>query len=318
MTIMGKLGDKMERLREKGIPAAAVRKVTGKLLSRVVMYALLIGLAFVFLYPFLYMLVTSIKSPVDLTDITVNWLVNEVYWENYQLAFDVLNYPRRLFNTCLVALLSVLGHVIACSFIGYGFARFKFRFKSFWFGALVLSIIVPVQTIIVPLYILFVRLGWAGTYLPIIIPCFFGFGLRGALFIFLFRQFFLSLPQALEEAAAIDGCGPIRTYLRVALPNARSSILVCTVLGLVWHWNDVFEPSIYLDKQDTFFLPQMLPLLYDLGSNYGARDPSDVASLFNDATAMAATTLVILPLIVFYLLLQGRFMQSFERSGITG
>jgi len=288
------------------------------IIVRILMYSLLIGFAFVFLYPFLYMLITSLKSPSDLKDITVKWLVNDLYFENYSLAFSVLDYPKRLMNTVFIAVVSVIGHIISCSFIGYGFARYNFKFKKFWFASMILAIIVPLQTIIIPVYIVFSRIGWVGSYLPIIVPSFLGFGLRGALFIFLFRQFFLTLPVALEEASAIDGCGAVGTYFKVALPNALPSALVCVVLGLVWHWNDIFEPSIFVDQQERFLLPRMLPQMYSLINDYGARVPGDITTLFNDAVAMAATTLVIAPLVIMYLILQGRFMQNFERSGITG
>lgn len=309
----------LQSVHKPKINRQSLTRFTGHAAIRLVMYALLIGLAFVFLYPFLYMIVTSIKSPVDLTDISVQWLVNEVHTANYQLAWQVLDYPRRFLNTAGVTVLAVLGHVLSCSFVGYGFARYQFRFKGFWFAALLLSIIVPVETIIVPIYIVFVRLGWADTYLPMLIPSFLGFGLRGGLYIFLFRQFFTTLPRSLEEAASIDGCGPIRTFFKVALPNSRSSILVCTVLGLVWHWNDVFEPSIFISRQDDFFLPQMLPTLYAVISDMAQQmNTSEVTAMFNDAVAMAATVLVVAPLIVMYLLLQNKFMQSVERSGITG
>ncbi len=295
-------------------------KISTRITVNVFIYSLLIGLAFVFLYPFLYMIITSLKSPADLNDISVQWILNELRWENYETAMNALQYQERLFNTLLVVLTSVFGHILSCSFIGYGFARYSFRFKGFWFALLILSIIIPTETIIVPLYIFFSRIGLMGTYLTIIIPCFFGFGLRGALFVFIFRQFFLSLPKALEEAAAIDGAGSVRTFFSIALPNARSSALICLVLGVVWHWNDTLEPSMYIENQGMYLLPQMLPNLYSMISSETSVDQllNDSAVIYNDAVVMAATTLVVLPLIIFYLAVQSKFMISVERSGITG
>ena len=295
-----------------------VRRTTGRILISVVTYALLIGLSFVFLYPFLYMLVTACKSSADLTDIAVKWLPNGIEWANFSLAFSALTYPTRLINTVLVTVLSVLGHLLVCSFVGYGFARFSFRFKGFWTALLILAIVIPTETLIVPIYILFSRIGFLGSYLPIVVPCYLGFGLRGALFIFVFRQLFLSLPKALEEASALDGCGSLRTFFYIALPNARSSTLICCVLGVVWHWNDTFEPSIYLNDPNSFLLPQMLPQLYASIGEAPIGGLAESLPQYNEAVAMAATALVILPLIVFYLLLQSRFMHSVERSGITG
>lgn len=285
-----------------------------------VLYLCLIGLAFVFIFPFLYMIVTSCKSPQDLNDISVTWLINEVRFSNFTTAFEKLDYVSRLSNTVFVVILSVIGHIFSCAFIGYGFARYKFKFKSFWFALLILTIIIPSETIIVPLYILFGRMGWVGTYLPIIIPCYIGFGLRGALFVFIYNQFFLSLPKALEEAAAIDGAGPIRTFFSIALPNAKASSLITLVLGIVWHWNDTFEPSMYIEKQSSYLLPQFLPNLYSMISNNVSVDSmmDNNAVIYNEAVAMAATALVIIPLIVFYMFVQSKFMVSVERSGLTG
>lgn len=285
-----------------------------------VIYFCLIGLTFVFLYPFIYMLVTACKSPTDLDDISVTWLINEIQFSNFTTAFKTLDYPTRLLNTVFVVVISVMGHIISCAFVGYGFARYKFKMKGFWFALLILAIIIPTETIIVPIYILYSRLGFVGTYLPIILPCFIGFGLRGALFIFVFNQFFLSLPKALEEAAAIDGAGPIRTFFSIALPNAKASSLITLVLGIVWHWNDTYEPSMFIEKQSNYLLPQMLPNLYKMVSNEVTVDNllSNTFEVYNEAVAMAATALVILPLIVFYMIVQSKFMISVERSGITG
>lgn len=307
----------IERLKHN---KSKIKKMSAKWIISLFIYSLLIGLAFVFLYPFLYMIFTSFKSQADLNDISVKWILNEIRWENYKTAFNALQYQERLFNTLFVVLLSVAGHILSCSFVGYGFARYNFKFKGFWFALLLLAIIIPTETIIVPLYILFSRIGFVGSYLPIIVPSFFGFGLRGAFYVFIFRQFFLSLPKALEEAAAIDGAGAVKTFFLIALPNARSSALITLVLGVVWHWNDTSEPLIYIEDQARFLLPQMLPNLYSM---IGEKDISEqilsnTAEIFNDAVVMAATTLVIVPLIIFYLAIQSKFMISVERSGITG
>lgn len=301
--------------------AAGIRRfVNFRSLVRLFMYVFLLDLVFVFLYPFLYMMVTSLKSPGDLNDISVEWILNELHWDNYRLAYTALDYPRRLLNTLLMTVLSLTGHILACSFVGYGFARFRFRGKSFFFIALLLSMIVPTETIIVPLYLFFSKLGWVGTQLPIIAPTYLGFGLKGALFVFIFRQFYLSMPASLEEASLIDGCGPIRTYFKIAFPMAKSSIMVCTVLGMVWHWNDFFEPTIYLGNQDKFYLSVMLPSIYQLmqsaGTASGASGLSE--SLYNDAVGMAATALIVLPVFIVYMFLQRQFMEGVERSGLTG
>lgn len=287
---------------------------------RLGMYLLLLDIAFVFLYPFMYMVITSFKSPDDLTDISVNWLINEFYVENYKTAGSLLNYFPRLFNTTLASVLCTAGHVLSCSFIGYGFARYEFRGKGLLFFGVILSLVVPVQTIIVPLYILYSRLGMIPGQLPVIFPTYLGFGLKGALFIFIFRQFFLSLPKSLEEAARIDGCNPVRTFFRVALPATGSSVLVCSVLSMVWHWNDFFEPTLYIKRQAGFYLSLVLPSLYSLVQTAGEGTSASQANaaIYTVGMLMAATTMIIIPLLIIYCFVQKRFMAGIETSGITG
>ena len=291
------------------------------IIVKVLLYVLLFDLVYTFLYPFLYMLVTSIKSPEDILDVTVNWIPNTVYFKNYKLSYEILDYPLRFFNTFIVTALATLGHVFSCAYVGYGFARYKFAGKRFAFILLLLSIIVPVQTIIVPRYLLFGALGLSTTSVPLWLPTLFGYGLQGGLFIFIFRQFFLSLPRSLEEAASIDGCGPLGTFFKIALPSSRSSIMVVLVLSIVWHWNDYYEPSIYITTQDKYLLPMMLPELYNLmnGATATAGEAAtEISNVFTEGVAMAATALTVLPIFVIYMFLQKKFVQGIEKSGITG
>ncbi len=291
-----------------------------KLVVRFFYYLVLCSLSFVFLYPFITMIVTSLMSDSDLLDITVKWLPNELRWSNYKIAIDQLAYWRYMQNSLIIAIAATVGHVISCSFIGYGFARYNFRLKGVCFAIVILSMLVPVQTLIFPLYIQYSKMHWLDTFLPLIVPSFFGYGLNGAFFIFLFRQFFMGLPKEMEEAARIDGCGAFRTFFKIMLPMSKSSILVATVLSFVWHWNDYFEPNIYIKAPIKRVLPSRLPGLYAL---VGAEDAMDMIMeedgfTFNEAMLMAGTFLVILPVLIVYSFLQKKFMEGVERSGLTG
>ena len=296
------------------------RGITTHRIVRIFMYVLLLDFAVVFMYPFFYMIVTSVKSPQDLTDSSVVWIVNEIYTANYELAYTTLNYTSTLFRTIFYCLISTAGHIIACSFTGYGFARFKFKGKSFLFFLLILAMVVPVQTIIIPQYLLYIKLGIGNGFAPLLIPTWFGYGLRGALFIFIFRQFYLSLPKALEEAAAIDGCSPIKTFFRVAFPASASSIIVSIVLSIVWHWNEYYEPGIYLTEHSQKLLPMLLPNVYRLMNSASGSEllAGDAAEIYTEGVVMAATFLVVLPVLIFYLAFQKRFRKGIETSGITG
>lgn len=303
-----------------GLPKKLFRKkMKFGIIFKIIMYILLLDFAFIYLYPFLHMIINSLKSSDDLMDISVKWVLNELCFDNFKLAFESLDYIPRFFKTLVSVGLCSVGHVLSCSFIGYGFARYNFRGKNIMFFLLMLSMVVPTQTIIVPLYILYSRMGMIPGELGIILPTFFGFGLNGALFVFIFRQFFLSLPVALEEAAAIDGCGPIKTFFRIAFPIAKPTVIISSVLSVVWHWNDFFEPGLYIQKQKNFYLSMMLPTMATAVENAQANTPGMTAEVgYTDATIMAAVILVIAPVFIGYIFVQRKFVQSVETSGITG
>jgi multiple sugar transport system permease protein len=278
-----------------------------KVIFKILFYLLLFDLAFVFLYPFIIMIVDSLKTDGDLYNITVKWIPSKLEFNNYVIAFKKLNYFRYLKNSIFVATAATLGHLLSCASVGYGFARYQFKGKGILFAIVILAIIVPVQVIIFPLYMQYSNWDWVDSFLPIIVPSFFGFGLSGGFFIFLFRQFFSSLPYEMEEAARIDGCGAISTFFRIMMPMARSSLLVGLVLSMVWHWNDYFEPNVYISSHEKFMLPSRLPVLYGLlnSEEYDAIMVNDTENvIFNFAMLMAATFLVILPILIIYAFLQ--------------
>lgn len=296
------------------------------IIIRLVMYMLIIGLAFVFLYPFLYMITTSLMSNADLNSISVNWIPTEIKFENYAIAAQLMNGTKYAVNSLVVTLIASLGHIIACSFIGYGFARYNFPFKNFLFACVILAFIVPTQTIIIPLYLTYSNLEWLDSYLPLLLPTFFGFGLKGALYIFLFRQFFLTVPRSLEEAARIDGCGFLMTYWRIVFPLAKATLVVALVLSVVWHWNDFYEPSLYISSPQMGFLPPKLNSIIaaanampdeqqEMLRNLGLADGEDT---LNNAVVMAGAVLISAPVLIFFAFAQRQFMQGIERTGITG
>ena len=309
---------KVHMSRENFSQAAASK--SKKIVVRVFYYLVLCSLSFVFLYPFITMVVTSLMSDSDLLNITVKWLPSGFRWSNFKIAMEQLSYWRYLKNSLIIAGVATVGHVVSCSFIGYGFARYNFKFKGVCFALVILSMLVPVQTLIFPLYIQYSKMRWIDTYLPLLVPAFLGYGLNGAFFIFLFRQFFMGLPKEMEEAARIDGCGAFRTFFKIMLPMSKSSILVATVLSFVWHWNDYFEPNIYIRTAGKRVLPSRLPGLYALMDTEDAMDlvMEEDGFTFNKAMLMAGTFLVILPVLIVYAFLQRKFMEGVERSGLTG
>lgn len=299
----------------------------GQIILRFCMYFFMFIIGFVFVFPFLYMIITSIKSPYDLYDTTVNWIPRSFYLSNYSNALEELEYVSHFLISVCLTLAGIVCHCIIDSFIAYGLARYRFPGKGILFFMVILSIVIPTQVIILPQYLEFAMIKWTNTYLPMIVPLFFGMGLRSGVFIFLFRQFFIGLPKSLEEAAKIDGCGYIKVFWRIALPTAKSALLVCIVLALVWHWNEYYAPAIYLNSADTWPLPSMLPRIYELYQiqsgqsggfgNINQMNIRDASKLISEGTVMAATFLVILPVLASYTFLQKKFMEGIERTGLV-
>lgn len=307
----------------------------GKRIFSVLMLLFLMTVSFVFLYPFLYMLVTSIKSYADLNDVSINWIPRTPTLRNYAQAWEILEYPRHFMISLGLTATCIAAKIFVSSFIAYGFARYRFVGRGPLFAMVILTMIVPTQTILLPQYIQFSHMGWVKTALPILIPQLFGLGLRGGIFIFLFRQFFLGIPKSLEEAARLDGCGPVGTYLRISLPAAQSAIIITIVLAMVWCWNDYYEAQIYLKDMSSWPLPKMLQQVYYYYEAY--RNPSGISAsnynlasqirtmdaatlekkIVSEGTLMAATFLVILPVLIAYAFLQRRFIQGIERSGLV-
>ena len=303
------------RQRQGVLGALTSRKWWVSVFLRLATYIILVNVCFVFLFPVIYMFSTSLKTVADLADLTVLWIPRTFFWRNYELAISGMLYWQAARNSVIISLGSGILQTVACSFVAYGFARIPFPGRDILFLLVLFTFLVPPQTIIVPLFILYRNLGFMDTYFPFLMPALFGHGLRGALFILVFRQFFRNLPYELEDAARIDGAGPFSVYWRIMLPLAAPAIIVVFLFSLVWHWNDFFEPTIYLFDQNNFTLPLRLSILsaalLQMLAGQGAGDE------FNEAVIMAASFLVIMPPLVVYLFTQRYFVESVDRTGLV-
>jgi multiple sugar transport system permease protein len=310
------------RLDNKSVITRRIKSYTGT----VFYYLLLLSLSFVFIYPLLYMVSQSFMRAQDVADATVQWIPKMFTLTNYVEAFKSIDYWGGFLNSVWISFGSAFLQIISCAFIGYGFARYKFPGKNILMAMLLFTFLVPPQTIVVPLYIFFSDLGWINTLLPFIFPSMTGFGLKGALFVLIFIQFYRGLPTVLEEAARIDGAGPYRTYWKIMFPLAKPAIMVVFLLSVVWHWNDVFEPNMYLLLPEYYNLAQNLAAF---NGNANASGLNQIAQMISSSDAiglaptkinqiMAAVMLTILPILILYLLVQRSFIESIERSGIAG
>jgi len=288
-------------------------KLTDGLLYRVVLYALLIIIGFVYVYPLLHMLSYSLKSLADLLDPTINVLPSSLYLENFSNALLVLNYVPLFFESLTVTLIPAILQTIVASLIGYGFARFQFPLKKLWFALLLATYLIPPQVTMIPLYVLFFNIGILETIFSIIIPATFGQGVSSAIFVLIFYQFYLMVPKALDEAAQLDGATRWGIYTKVAIPLSLPSFLTAFLFSFVWYWNETYIARLFLGSGGETLLIR----LYNFVSAYNAilGGGSNVA---NEAIRMAATLLIIAPLIVAYFILQRLFIEGIDRSGITG
>jgi multiple sugar transport system permease protein len=320
LTIFSKLANKTDTKTTR----AAVKKIRG-FIENFLYYLILLSLSFVFLYPLIYMFSKSMMRLQDVSDATVIWIPKALDFSNYAEGFKAIQFWKGFSNSMINSFGSAIIQIISCSFVGYGFARYRFPGYMLLMALLIFTFLVPPQTIMVPLFMFFSDLGWINTHYPFIIPSAFGHGLRGALFVLIFIQFYRRLPHVFEEAARIDGAGPFRTYWQIMFPLAKPAMLVVFLFSAVWHWNDTFEPDLYLLVPQYFNLSQLVAIfngnassnVMQMAQQISAADAIGLApTLINQI--MAAVLLSILPIVILYLFTQKYFTESVERSGIAG
>lgn len=208
--------------------------------------------------------------------------------------------------TLLVTVVAISGQTIFCSLAGYALARLDFAAKKWIFGAMIVVLVLPAQALILPNYVFFSRLKLAHTLMPLILPELLGNGLYGALFVFVFRQFFMGIPKALEDAAAIDGAGIFVTFWRIVAPLAKTAYVTVGLFSFVWHWNEYTRPFYYLENNNQTLTLALSTLFY---INNGR-------NLTNDAVQGAGVILVMAPIILIYILVQKYFVQGVQMTGI--
>ncbi len=287
------------------------------LLFTVLVYALLVAIGFVYLYPLLFMLVTSLKSPTDLLNPMVQWVPTELYFGNYVKAFRVLNYPSTLMASLLVSMVPSVLQTVVCSIVGYGLARYRFPGKALIFALILATFIIPPQNTVIPQMLTYRRFGLLGSLWAIVLPALGGQGFRSAIFILIFYQTFISLPRVLEEAARLDGASEGRIFLQIAVPTALPAYIVSVIFSIVWYWNETYLTVIFLEG-GIQTLPMQLSQFVQAYQNLYPPGTVNIFERLNEAIKLAGTFLNILPLLVMYFVLQKWFVESVERTGITG
>lgn len=273
------------------------------LLGRAALYAVLVVVALVFLLPFIWMISGAFKDPSQILTIPPAWIPHPATMANFDQAFAMVPVPRYYLNSLIIAVGSTAGTLFSACVVGYGFARLPARGKNVWFIVALATMMVPFQVTLFPQYALYFKLGWVNTYLPLLVPPFLGVG--GALFIFLMRQFFLSIPAELEEAAVIDGCSTIGVFWRIMLPLAKTAMVTVIIFQFVFSWNDFFGPLIYLTNSNLYTLPLGIATFQ---SAYG----TDVGPL------LAISLLAVIPLLILFFIGQRTFVQGIATTGLKG
>lgn len=306
----------------------------GKYAYSVFRIVILLAIGFVILYPLLYMITTSMRSRASFMNSVRVWLPEKLdIVNNYKVALEALHYKSALLSSLKYEVVSAILEICSCAIAAYGFARFKFPCKRLFTGMLFLTILIPDTMIIIPRVVNNSQLDFLGiltlfdkitgidlrpnvldTGWTFWLPSLLSAGLRSGILIFIYIQFFKSLPAELEEAAWMDGAGPIRTFIRIALPSSGVVILTVSVFSLIWHWNDYFLSSMYLtdDYPLAAWLTMMPKQLPTMGHSLVPSQPETMAIL------MAGCLVFILPMLIIYIIVQRWFIESIDRVGITG
>lgn len=296
-----------------------------KLIWHLVRYVLLAGLSFMIIYPLFVKFITAIKSNIDMTDPTVIFIPKNPTLNNFRLVFEGINYPLTMINTIGFELVTCLLQLTSCVLVAYGLARFKFRGRGLMSALIMITLVIPPQAILLPLYIRFRFFGitnifqytgnlsgldLTNTIVPFLLLSATAIAFKNGLYIYMLRQYFKNMPLVLEEAAYIDGCGVLKTFYRIMLPGTVPMLVTIFLFAFVWQWNDRFYISALAPNLQTM-ANKLLMMKFesmDAIQNY----------IMQGILTNAKTLLLIAPLIVLYIFTQRYFKESIERSGIVG
>ncbi|MDE6873083.1 MAG: carbohydrate ABC transporter permease [Lachnospiraceae bacterium] len=292
-------------------------RISKKVILGLFKAVVLIGISYMILSPLIGMISNSFFSDNDVYNPMVYLFPVEGTLERYTTSIKVMSYGKVLFNTLLYDLTLMAVQLLICSLVGYGFARFNFPFKKVFFACVVVMIVLPMNTIMLPLYMTFRNFGPFGNLLSTPVPMYImtalGCGLRSGLYIYIFNQFFRGLPKEIEEAAFVDGAGMFYTYSRIMLVNAMPSVITVSIFSLVWQYNDSFYARMFTISANILLSKKIGSLSDTVANSYQINDPT-ILQLYT----YAGIILLVIPVLLIYVLLQRKFIEGVERSGIVG
>ena len=282
------------------------RAATQKLLSRIFFYVFTIATSLMFLFPFIWTVSSSLKTSADVVSYPPALFPRSVQWQNYPTAWNTVEFGPFFRNSVIVTVLSMVGGTATGLVVAYGFSRFRFPGRDALFALCLSTLILPPEVTTIPLFIVFRNYGWLDTLKPLWVPSFFG---GGAFTIFLLRQFILTLPYELDEAATIDGAGKLRILFDIIVPNARPALAAAAVFSFISHWNEFFQALIFLNSRENFTIPLGLVALRTY-----AGDPGEP----KDHLLMAGSVIATLPIVFVFFAAQRYFVQGIVMSGLKG
>jgi multiple sugar transport system permease protein len=283
-----------------------LKSKTNSSILKILTHIFIIVLGVAMIYPIIWMVSSSFK-PNNMIFSDTGLIPKSVTLTNYVSGwkgYAGVTFGRFFENSLVMCLVAIAANLASCSMAAYAFGRLKFSGKKFWFGIMMITLMLPAQVTLVPRYILFNMFGWVGTYLPIIIPKFLA---TDAFFVFLLVQFIRGLPKDLDEAAIIDGCGETGIYFRIILPLAIPALITTALFTFLWTWDDFFNQLLYLTKPETYTVSRALRTFV-----------GDSGSVSNWGGALAMATLSMIPCFVLFFSLQKYFVQGIATSGIKG
>ncbi len=270
-------------------------------LAKALIYLVLIAGSAVFLLPFLWMVSSSLKTRVEVFIFPPRAFPRVFQWHNYTDALTAAPFGQYFLNSIFISAMVVLGTCISSSMVGYGFARIRGWGSGVLFGIVLATMMLPGQVTMIPLYILFSKLDWINTFLPLTVPHFFG----SAFNIFLLRQFFRGISPEVSDAGKIDGCNHWGLYSRIIMPMSTPAVATVAIMAFMWSWNDLFGPLIYLNSDKLYTVPLGLAMF---NSFYAANTPWH--------WLMAASVVAVAPLLVLFFVAQRTFIQGIVVTGI--
>jgi ABC-type glycerol-3-phosphate transport system permease component len=270
--------------------------------GKTVLYVLLVGLSLLFLFPLFWMISTSLKTNPEVATMPPTWLPAIPQWNNYPGALEFAPLVKFAGNTLFICAVNVIGTVISCSMIAYGFARIRWPGRDSVFIMVLATMMIPGQVTMIPIYIIFTRLGWVNTFLPLTVPSFFG----AAFYIFMLRQFFMTIPLDLDEAATLDGAGRLQILLRVILPLSRPALATIAIFTFWWTWNSFLDPLIYVSRQQHYTIT--------LAMNTFNQQYARSAGYYD--RILAGSVLTLLPMVIIFVLAQRQFIEGIQMQGL--